>query len=94
MRIQVRAGAYIVDIFNSRKMFFELQEHSSLGDLLRELTDSYGSAFYKAVCTEEGYSANHVAILVNGSNAAAIGGTAIRLKDGDDVLFMPILSGG
>ena len=94
MKIQVRAAAHIAKIFDSRKTYIELPEPSTLGGLLNELTRIYGQEFYDAACTEDGYSPKHVAILVNGSSAAAIGGVDIKLKDGDDVLFLPTISGG
>ena len=84
----------ISKILPGRVTYVELQGPSTLHGLLRELTRVYGQEFYDAVCDETGYPINKVAILVNGSSAAAIGGVGIPLKDGDDVLILPIISGG
>ncbi|MCL2401780.1 MAG: MoaD/ThiS family protein [Oscillospiraceae bacterium] len=94
MKIQVRSALYISKILAGRKIFVELSEQSTLGGLLRQLTDIYGQEFYDAVCDGTGYRANKVAILVNGANIAAVGGIDIQLKDGDDVLILPVISGG
>ena len=94
MRVQIRSAANIAKIINSRKTCVEMREPSTLRDLLLELTSIYGQEFYDAVCNEEGYSPKQVAILLNGSSAAAIGGVDIQLKDGDDVLILPVISGG
>ncbi|MCL2409579.1 MAG: MoaD/ThiS family protein [Oscillospiraceae bacterium] len=94
MRIQVRSVLDIAKILTGRKIFVDLPEQSTLRELLRQMTDIYGREFYDAVCDESGYRANKVAILVNGANIAAVGGVDINLKDGDDVLILPMISGG
>ena len=94
MKIQLRSATYISQIIKSRKVNIELPEPSTLRDLLRVLAETYGQEFYDAVCNEDGYPADRVAILINGSSAAAIGGPGINLKEGDDVLILPIISGG
>ena len=81
-------------ILSGRKIFIDLPDRSTLHELLRELTRIYGQDFYDMVCCEDGYPEDEVAILVNGSSAAATGGVEIQLKDGDDVLILPIISGG
>ena len=94
MRIQVRSVHSIAKILSGRKIQIELPEPSSLHGLLRELTGTFGQDFYDAVCNETGYPEDKVAILVNGTSAAVNGGAAKQLKDGDDVLILPIISGG
>ena len=94
MKIQLRSATNISRIIGSRKTYIDIPELSTLLGLLGELTDIYGQEFYDAVCDETGYPANKVAILVNGSSAAAIGGVDIQLRDGDDVLILPMLGGG
>ena len=94
MTVQVRSVLYIARILSGRKISVDVPEQSDLHGLLRELTVLYGQEFYDAVCDEDGYSDRKASVLVNGRNAAAIGGVGIKLKDGDDVLIMPVISGG
>jgi len=94
MTIQVRSVHSIAKILSGRKIFVELPEPSTLHGLLKELTRSCGQEFYDAVCDETGYPADRVAILVNGTSAAVFGGAVVPLKDGDDVLILPVISGG
>jgi len=94
MTIQVRSVHSIAKILSGRKIYVEIQEPSTLHGLLRELTVIYGQDFYDAVCNESGYPEDKVAILVNGSSAAVHGGAVVPLRDGDDVLILPVISGG
>jgi len=79
---------------SGRKIYVELPDPSTLHGLLKELTKTCGKEFYDAVCNETGYPAEKVAILVNGTSAAVHGGAIVQLKDGDDVLILPVISGG
>jgi len=94
MTIQVRSTTHIAKILSGRKINVELEGSASLHDLLRELTKKYGQAFYDEVCDETGYPEEKVAVLLNGTNVAVIGGVDKLLKDGDDVLILPVISGG
>jgi molybdopterin converting factor small subunit len=98
MKVNVRSALSISKIMSGSRVLVELDEPSSLGGLLQELTGMYGQAFYDAVCSGDhdgcGYPADRVAILVNGSSAAAAGGAGTQLKDGDDVLILPVICGG
>jgi len=94
MKITVRSVHTISKILSGRKIFVELSEPSTLHGLLRELTRVYGQEFFEAVCDEGGYPESKVAILVNGTSAAVLGGAGVPLKDGDDVLILPVISGG
>jgi len=94
MNIQVRSVYPIANILSGRKIFVMLPEPSTLHGLLRELTKVYGQEFYEAVCNETGYLEDRVAVLINGTSAAVLGGASTQLKDGDDVLILPFTGGG
>jgi len=94
MTVQVRSVLNIAKILSGRKISVELPEQSTLYGLLRELTVLCGQEFFDAVCDDTGYSDRKASVLVNGRNAAVIGGVGLVLKDGDDVLIMPVISGG
>ena len=94
MMIQVRSVLSLAKILQGRKITVELPEGETLRGLLCELARLYGQEFYDAVCSEDGSDERKAAVLLNGSSALAIGGVNIPLKDGDDVLIMPVISGG
>jgi len=94
MKITVRSSMHISKILAGRRIDIELGNTLTLGGLLKELAGIYGQEFNDAVCGEEGYSTDKVAILVNGTSAAAIGGVDICLNDGDEVTILPAIQGG
>ena len=95
MQIEVRTALYITKILGGRSVTVDIPQSSTLHDLLREMVSIYGQAFSDAVCTEDGYDAHKVAVLLNGTSVAAISsGVDTPLKPDDDVLIMPIISGG
>jgi len=94
MKIQVRSALTVAKVLSGKRVFVDVPEPLTLGDLLDELTRIYGQAFRDAVCDENGYTANKAALLVNGVSAAAKDGLETRLKEGDDVLILPVISGG
>ena len=61
-------------------------EAPTVADLLAELERRYGEAFkkYRSYCH----------IFVNGLSTTLIAGPATRLSDGDEVLFLQLVTGG
>jgi len=94
MRIQVRSALTIAKVLSGKKFVLDVPEPLTLGGLLDVLEKTYGQPFHDAVCDESGYSAKKTALLVNGTSAAAKDGLGTQLKDGDDVLILPVISGG
>ena len=61
-------------------------EAMTIADLLVKLEQRYGENFkkYRSYCH----------IFVNGLSAAVINGPATKLSDGDEVLFLQLVTGG
>ena len=94
MKVGIRSTLHISKILSGRSISIDLNGSMSLRELLKELTNTYGHEFYNAVCDEGGYPANKVAILINGVSAVAKDGVDTIINEGDDILIMPIISGG
>jgi sulfur-carrier protein len=73
----------------------ELKPEASTRDLLVRLADEYGEPFKKAVYDpkEAALKAYHI-IAVNGLMINLLGGLDTKLKDGDRVVVMPVVTGG
>ena len=94
MKIKVRSILGISKILGGRSIDVEVDEPATLAQLLETLTSTYGKQFYEAVCSEDGYPVERVALLINGVSAVAKDGIKTILHEDDDILILPILRGG
>jgi MoaD family protein len=80
---------------NKREEEIEIKEDSSVADLLMTLSNRYGEPFKKAVyeAGSADVKANFMAT-VNGYLLNQLNGVKTKLKRGDHVILMPVVSGG
>jgi sulfur-carrier protein len=73
----------------------EISTGGSIGDLLIKLAEKHGRAFKKTIY-EPGSSdlKSNFILTVNGLLLNQLNGIETKLKDGDRIIFMPIVSGG
>jgi len=73
----------------------ELKDDASLIDLLSMLAEKHGDAFKKSVYEPKDLDLKPYYILsVNGSLLNQLNGIKTKLKDGDHLIFMPVVTGG
>ena len=73
----------------------KLEDDASVCDLLSLLAEKYGEPFKKAVYEPKGLDLKpHHILSVNGLLLNQLNGIETKLKDGDHVILMPVVSGG
>ena len=73
----------------------ELKEDASVCDLLSLLAEKHGDPFKKAVYEPKGLDLKpHHILSINGLLLNQLNGIETKLKDGDRVILMPVVSGG
>ena len=73
----------------------ELKNGTSVRDLLTLLAEKYGEPFKKAVYEPTGLDLKpHHILSVNGLLLNQLDGIETKLKDGDRVVLMPVVTGG
>jgi molybdopterin synthase sulfur carrier subunit len=73
----------------------ELKADASVCDLLSLLAEKHGEPFKKAVYEPKGLDLKPYHVLsVNGLLLNQLNGIETKLKDGDRVILMPVVSGG
>ena len=83
----------IIGVEQAEKL--ELKDDASVGDLLFLLAEKHGENFKKAIYEPSGRDLKSNFILtVNGLLLNQLNGIETKLKDGDRVALMPIVSGG
>jgi len=80
---------------NKREEEIETKEDATITDLLVHLSREYGEPFKKAIYEPKGTDVkpNYI-ITVNGYLLNQLKGLETKLKNGDHVTLLPIVSGG
>ncbi|MGQ9539270.1 MAG: MoaD/ThiS family protein [Candidatus Bathycorpusculaceae bacterium] len=96
MKVKVEYIGHIKEIICSgREEELEVSEGASLADLLSMLAEKYGEAFRKAVYEPGSPDVKQSFIItVNGLLLNQLNGVDTRLKHGDHVILMSVVSGG
>jgi len=96
VKVKVEYLGHIRNIIGSvRDEEIEIRENSSVTDLLMVLSEKYGAPFKKAVYEPKGtdVKSNYI-ITVNGYLLNQLNGVETKLKNGDHVALLPVVSGG
>jgi molybdopterin synthase sulfur carrier subunit len=96
LRVTVEYLGHIKNILGSRREEeIEIEDNSSISDLLVMLSEKHGESFKKAIYEAGGkdIKSNFIAT-VNGYLLNQLNGVETKLKNGDHVVLMPIVSGG
>ncbi len=95
MKVKVEYLGFIKNLLNKRVEEFELAEGTALQELLSKLSNLYGAPFQKEVY-EPGQRdvKTGFVVTVNGVLMGQLGGVETRLKNGDHVILMSLMSGG
>lgn len=96
MKVKVEYLGHIRNIIGSvRDEEIEIRENSSVTDLLMVLSEKYGAPFKKAVYEPKGtdVKSNYI-ITINGYLLNQLNGVETKLKNGDHVALLPVVSGG
>jgi len=96
VKVKVEYLGHVKNIIGSvREEELEIEENSSITDLLMILSEKYGAPFKKAVYEPKGLDvkSNYI-ITVNGYLLNQLNGVETKLRNGDHVTILPIVSGG
>ena len=95
MKVKVHYLGFIRKLINQSEDEFELDEGTSLADLLNQISDMYGKAFQKEVY-EPGLKDVKMGfvITVNGVLMGQLHGVDTQLNNGDNIILMSLMSGG
>lgn len=96
MRVKVEYLGHIKNItLNKREEELEMKEGSIIADLLNMLVTHYGEPFKKAIYEPMGKDVkpNYI-ITVNGYLLNQLNGIESKLRNGDHITILPVVSGG
>ncbi len=95
MNVKIQYLGFIRNLINQSDDSFELNEGTSLMDLLNKLADKYGHPFEKEFY-ERGSKEVKMGfvVTVNGVLSGQLKGVETKLNNGDTVVLMSLMSGG
>ncbi len=95
VKVKVEYLGFIKNLLNKRVDEFELSEGTTLQELLSRLSNLYGAPFKKEVFEpgQEDVKTGFV-VTVNGVLMGQLEGVETRLRNGDHVILMSLMSGG
>lgn len=96
MKIKVEYLGHVKHVIGSgREEEVEIVDDASITDLLMMLSEKYGATFKKAVYERSSADVKPNYIMtVNGYLLNQLDGVKTKLKNGDHVTLLPIVSGG
>lgn len=78
-----------------RTLVVTLPESSTVGDLMKSLSKSYGDAFTCRVFSAPGTLHHYMVVFLNGQNIEEVGGFRATLADSEvEVVMLPMFEGG
>lgn len=73
----------------------EIKEGSTLGELLKELSDKYGTSLSKEIYDPQRQALRDlVMVTINGQLLHTLNGLNTVLQQGDRIIFVPLVMGG
>jgi len=95
MKVKVEYLGFIKNLLSKRVEELELNEGASLQELLSDLSNLYGTPFKKEIF-EPGQKdvKTGFVVTVNGVLIGQLDGVETRLRNGDQVILMSLMSGG
>jgi molybdopterin synthase sulfur carrier subunit len=92
MKVRVRFLGFLARPYGSGETTVDVPENYTLRDLLRMIVKRK-IRFKNAVLNDEGFRET-VLILINQKDVGVLNGLDTELKDGDEVVFVPVSHGG
>jgi molybdopterin synthase sulfur carrier subunit len=95
MKVKVHYLGMVKTYTNKGQEDIELNETSTLSDLLSKIAQSFGKPFNAEVYDPYKREVKAMfTVMVNGVIMGQLNGVDTKLKDGDSVIIMPLMTGG
>jgi|YelNatPaOPRAMG01_1025707.scaffolds.fasta_scaffold00131_63 molybdopterin synthase sulfur carrier subunit len=92
MKVKVRFLGFLARLYGCEETVVEIPENCTLRDLVKVIVKRK-TKFKNAVLNDEGFKET-VLTLINQKDIGVLNGLDSKLKDGDEVVFIPVSHGG
>jgi MoaD family protein len=94
MRIQIHYLSLVKSYTNKSQEDINLQSEAKLSDLLDKIAEQYGTPFTEVYDPTKKEMKSTFVAMVNGVLMDQLAGIETKLKDGDSVILMSLMTGG
>jgi sulfur-carrier protein len=95
MKITIHTILGLKQVLGQRQTEFELPQESTIADLFTQMKKRWGEKLSPHLLDpESGTVLPHMRIMVNGQAIQFLKGMETPLKEGDEVIILPLISGG
>ncbi len=91
--VKVRAVASLSDIFGNEVCELVISRRATLKDVFDRIS-SDNSRFSKIVFSEKGTVNPTIMVLLNGKEVSSFDPEKIKIKEGEEIVFIPLIHGG
>ena len=84
----------LTDITETEELIFPIDIDSNIRNLLEQLTLKFGKKFEEMIFKDSTELSKYVLVTVNGKDIRTLKGLNTKLKQSDDVFFVPAIAGG
>ena len=95
IQVNIRTILEFTNIFGQRQFEVSLAKDSTVGNLLEELTNTWGDELASRLFEPDRFKLlPHIGLMVNGRSISLLDNMNTVLHDGDQVLILPPVGGG
>ena len=95
LKVKVEYLGYIGNTLGLQREEIKIVKGASIADLLLTLSEKHGAPFKKSIYEYGSLDVkSNFIVTVNGYLLNQLNGVETKLKDGDQVILMPLISGG
>jgi molybdopterin synthase sulfur carrier subunit len=92
--VKISFFSILTDITEIDEFTFPLDIDSNIRNLLEQLTLKFGEKFEELIFKNSTDLSKYVLITINGKNIRALDGLNTKLKQNDEIFFVPAIAGG
>jgi molybdopterin synthase sulfur carrier subunit len=94
MAVTVKFLGSLRHVSRVRELALDCKERFSIGELVNELTNEMPELKRSLIDQQLEDPRPNALILVNGREISVLNGLETKLKDGDEIVFVPVVHGG
>lgn len=93
-QIKILFLSLLEDITGLNEISLNLNENSTVRDIIKELITNFGVEFENTILVSTGILSKYILLSLNGKDIRHYNNLDTILQDGDEIIFLPAIAGG